>query len=70
MDLDALWTVEEAADHAKVKPGTIRQWVNRGHLKVAERVGGKLRFNPIDVARAEFVTRERARRQPPRRVAA
>lgn len=65
MDLDALWTVEEAAIHARVKPGTIRQWVNRGHLPVAERVNGRLRFNPLDVARAEFKTREHARREVP-----
>lgn len=70
MDLDALWTVDEAAAHAKVKPGTIRQWVARGHLPVAERIDGKLRFNPVDVAKAEYKTREHARRPaPPRRVA-
>lgn len=69
-DLDDLWDVEQAAAHARVKPVTIRQWVNRGHLKVAERIDGKLRFNPVDVARAEFVTRERARRPAPRPIAA
>lgn len=63
MDLDALWTVEEAAEHARVKPGTIRQWVSRGHLPIAERdEQGRLRFKPLDVARAEYRTRERARR--------
>jgi predicted site-specific integrase-resolvase len=71
LDLDVLWSVDEAAEHAKVKPGTIRQWVARGHLPVADRVDGKLRFKPLDVARAEFKTREHARRPAPfRRVAA
>lgn len=69
-ELDDLWDVAEAARRARVKPGTIRQWVNRGHLPVAERVDGKLRFRPVDVARAEYKTREHARRpDPPRRVA-
>lgn len=70
IELDALWTVEEAAEHAKVKPGTIRQWVNRGHLPVAERLNGRLRFKPLDVARAEFKTREHARRVVPTRTMA
>lgn len=69
-ELDDLWTVEQAAAHARVKPGTIRQWVNRGHLPVAERIDGRLRFRPVDVARAEFKTREHARRPAPRSLAA
>lgn len=70
LDLDALWTVAEAAEHAKVSEATVRSWVHRGHLPLA-RAGcgreirdrsGRPRFNPLDVARAEFATRERARR--------
>jgi hypothetical protein len=62
-DLDELWTVERAAEHACVKPVTIRQWVFRGHLIVAERDrSGRPRFWPVDVARAEHATRQRARR--------
>ena len=66
-ELDDLWTVEQAAAHARVKAGTVRQWVNRGHLPVAERLNGRLRFRPVDVARAEFKTREHARRVVPTR---
>lgn len=66
-ELDDLWDVDEAARRAKVKPGTIRQWVARGHLSVADRdVRGRLLFSPVDVARAEFKTREHARRPAPR----
>ncbi len=65
-ELEDLWDVDEAARRAQVKPGTIRQWVSRGHLTVAERVDGKLRFRPVDVAKAEFATREHARRPAPR----
>lgn len=81
LDLDALWTVAEAAEHAGVREPTVRSWAHRGHLPVATDAdgaeirdhqrgcrarGGKCtcppRFNPLDVARAEFATRERARR--------
>jgi hypothetical protein len=69
-DLDALWTVAEAAEHAHVSEATVRSWVFRGHLSVARNHDGqeirdpqgRPRFNPLDVARAEFATRERARR--------
>lgn len=62
LDLDALWTTDQAAAHARVKPGTIRQWKSRGHLPVAEFVDGHPRYRPLDVARAEHKTREHARR--------
>jgi predicted site-specific integrase-resolvase len=68
-DPDELWTVDQAVrELAKagvyVEPNTIRVWVHRGHLPVADRVGGRLRFRPLDVARAEYATREHARRSP------
>lgn len=71
LELDALWTVAEAAEHAKVSEATVRSWVHRGHLPVASDsdgeeirdVHGRPRFLPLDVARAEFRTRERARRR-------
>jgi len=66
-DADELWTVDQAVrELAKagvhIEPGTIRVWVHRGHLPVAERVGRRLRFRPVDVARAEYRTRSHARR--------
>ena len=78
LDLDALWTVAEAAQHAKVSEATIRSWVHRDHLKVAlDEDGteirdrrGRPRFRPVDVAKAEFATREHARRPAPRTFAA
>lgn len=67
LDLDELWTIDRAAEHARVKPGTIRQWIHRGHLEVAERdEQGRPKLRPLDVARAEYATRERARRVMPR----
>lgn len=66
MDLDALWTVAEAAEHAQVSESAIRQWIFRGHLAVAERdQHGRPRLKPLDVARAEYATRQRARRGRP-----
>jgi len=63
LDLDELWDVATAARHAMVKPATIRKWIERGHLKVArpDAADGR-RLRPLDVARAEHATRERARR--------
>jgi len=70
LDLDALWTVAEAAEHAGVSEATVRSWAHRGHLPVATTEhgdeirdpSGRPRYRPLDVARAEFATRERARR--------
>jgi predicted site-specific integrase-resolvase len=78
LDLDALWTVAEAAKHAKVSEATIRSWAHRGHLPVARNHDdqeirdpqGRPRFWPLDVAKAEAKTREHARRPPPRVFAA
>lgn len=59
-----------AAQIAGVKPGTIRQWKNRGHLQVAtEADGSEFRdpagrplFHYLDVIEVEYQLRERARR--------
>lgn len=63
LDLDELWDVKTAAGHARVHVMTISKWIERGHLVVAERDNrGRPKFHPLDVARAEARTRERARR--------
>lgn len=63
LDLDELWDVKTAAAHARVHVMTISKWIERGHLVVAERDDrGRPKFHPLDVARAEARTRERARR--------
>lgn len=70
LDLEELWTVAEAAGHAGVTEATVRSWAHRGHLPVARNTEGqeirdehgRPRFHPLDVARAEARTRDRARR--------
>ncbi|MFJ6085152.1 hypothetical protein ACIQI8_27465 [Streptomyces sp. NPDC092369] len=65
-----LWTAQEAADAAGVTPNTVRNWKHRGHLAQARTASGRPitnaagqpLFNPVDVIRAERVTRQRARR--------
>ncbi len=69
-DLPALLTTEQAARLCRVKPGTIRQWVYRGHLDYARDADGEpltnaegvRLFDQMDVARAEHATRGRANR--------
>jgi predicted site-specific integrase-resolvase len=60
---DMLVTAREAAELARVKIDTVRKWVRRGHL---ERAGlneqGWPVYRAVDVAKAEYKTRERARR--------
>lgn len=61
----ALITGKQAAEQAGVRPGTIRQWVNRGLLAPAGRTAdGHNLYRLLDVARAELSTRDRARRTP------
>jgi hypothetical protein len=64
-----LLTTKQAAQLADVSPEAIRMWVKRGHLAVAIKDGkeirdlrGHPRYWRLDVAKAEFKTRERARR--------
>ncbi|MFD0852544.1 hypothetical protein ACFQ07_09935 [Actinomadura adrarensis] len=59
-----------AAQVAGVKPGTIRQWKNRGHLAPATDTDGavlkddtgRILFEVLDVIDAEYKLRPRARR--------
>jgi DNA-binding transcriptional MerR regulator len=60
---DGLLDIRQAAELCGVKPGTVRQWVNRGHLaKAGLDEHGRSLFDPVALARAEHATRERARR--------
>lgn len=63
-----LLTTKQAAELAGVVPQAIRMWVIRGHLNVATYEGKEIRDdkgNPrywrLDVAKAEYATRKRAR---------
>jgi predicted site-specific integrase-resolvase len=61
---EMLLTTREAAEICRVKIDTVRKWVRRGHL---ERVGldenGWPVYLAVDVAKAEYATRVRARRR-------
>ena len=64
-----LLTTKEAARLAGVQPQAIRMWVKRGHLEVAKYNGVEIRdeydrprYWRLDVAKAEYATRKRARR--------
>ncbi|MFI0914215.1 MerR family transcriptional regulator [Streptomyces abikoensis] len=58
-----LWTTAQAAEAAGVKPGVIRAWVHRGHLKRANSPLSRVpKYRAIDVVKAEKATRARARR--------
>ena len=60
---ETYWTVEQAAEAARVSPNVVRNWKYRGRLKVAKNDWrGRPLFLAIDVIKAERATRERARR--------
>jgi hypothetical protein len=68
---DGLITTDQAATLCGVSAVTVRQWASRGYLTaagdrvklpVARREGRALLLNPVEVAKAEHATRERARR--------
>lgn len=72
LDVQQLLTYEEAAQASGIRVDTLRVWRNRGHLPQArDRKGRPLYrgrsplFRLIDVARAEYATRHRARRTIP-----
>jgi hypothetical protein len=56
-DLDAMLYLDEAALLGKVTENTVRQWVKRGVLEVAERHHGRPLFVARDVLEAERRTR-------------
>jgi DNA-binding transcriptional MerR regulator len=62
-DINALLTATEAAGYAGVTPQAVINWRNRGHLKPATRdTSGRPLYRLLDVAKAEYATRKRARR--------
>ena len=66
---DGLITIEQAAELCGVQPVTVRNWANRGYgprearrkLPV-KRENGRLLVDPIELAKADHATKERARR--------
>ena len=63
-------TTEQAAELCGVKPVTVRNWILRGytgldgerHNLPAHRYKRRLLLDPVEVAKAEHATAERARR--------
>ena len=70
---DGLITREMAAQLCGVNPDTVSQWISRGYLlrdskirvrlPVAKREGRKVLLDPVEVAKAEYHTAKRARRE-------
>jgi hypothetical protein len=61
LDVNALLTRGQAADYAGVQPNAITNWCARGHLTITPTDDGP-RYRLLDVAKAEYATRRRARR--------
>ena len=60
---DGLIDAAQAAELCHVGESTIRAWVSRGHLaKAGTDERGRSLFDPVDLAKAEYRTRKRARR--------
>ena len=68
---DGLITRDQAAALAGVLPDTISTWAGRGYqdregnkqkLPVARKEGRTVLYDPVEVAKAEYATRKRARR--------
>lgn len=67
---DGLITRAQAAELCGVTPQAITNWTSIGYgprdsrtrLKVTKRERGQPLFSPVDVAKAEYATRKRARR--------
>lgn len=60
---DGLVDTGQAAELCHVGASTIRAWVSRGTLpKAGTDERGRSLFDPVDLAKAEYKTRKRARR--------
>lgn len=61
--VESLISTTDAANLAGVSVAAIRKWVQRGHLEVVARDKlGRPLFRWLDVAKAERLTRDHARR--------
>ena len=68
--LHGLITTDQAALLCGVSPVTVRGWINRGwhvdgevrKLPVAWRYKGRIMLDPVEVAKADHATKEKARR--------
>lgn len=45
-----LWTIDDVSEYLNVKKATLYSWVRNGTIP-AYKIGGALRFNPIDIER-------------------
>jgi hypothetical protein len=70
---DGLITRDQSAQLAGVTPHAITMWSTRGYLTrdgercklpVTKREGRTVLYDPVEVAKAEYATRQRARRFP------
>ncbi len=59
---DGLITRDMAAQLCGVEPDTITSWIRRGHIGVVRREGRHPLLNLVEVAKADQITRRRARR--------
>jgi hypothetical protein len=68
---DGCIDTDEAARLCGVSPITVRNWINRGwhdtdgnvrKLPVASRWKGRIRLDPVEVAKADYATARKARR--------
>lgn len=67
---DGMITREQAAELCGVSPDTISQWASRGYTAPdgqrrklpVRRYKGRVMLNPVEVQKAEYATRKRARR--------
>ena len=62
VDPFALITASQAAAYANVSVQAIVNWRKRGHLQPAGQRRGRPLYRLLDVAKAEYATRKRARR--------
>lgn len=68
---DGCISTEQAAALCGVSPITVRNWINRGwhdaarnvcKLPVKHRYKGRIRLDPVEVAKADYATARKARR--------